>query len=204
MSGIAVGGYGPSERAGWNAVLGYGSGGPPALCPCIQSVLNSGPGEITIFFSQTMEENAAYSDPENYDIEPLPGYAGKIDITSIATQPDRVVIDFTGPVGAYLVTISNIQSQAGVVMCDEPGCNEAGFLVSQPGVVPQTVIRIFNTALGPIGLRQTTNPAPTIEDLMQQRAISQGVTMQVDIVLTRLAGSGINRNDATIAFTRLG
>lgn len=204
MSGIIVAGYGPSERAGWHAVLGYGAGGPPALCPCIQSVINSGAGEITIFFSQTMAENAAYSDPGNYVLTPLPGYSGHLSITGITTASDRVVIDFTGPGGAYLVTISNIQSQAGVVMCDEPGCNTAGFLVTQPGVVPQTIIRVFNTALGPIGLRQVTNPSPTIEDLMQQRAISQGVTMQVDNVMQRLAGSGINRNAATIAFTRLG
>lgn len=204
MSGIVVGGYGPSENAGWYAVLGYGSGAPQPLCPCIQSVINSGPGEITIFFSQTMEENAAYSDPENYDIEPLSGYAGQVSISGIATQPDRVVIDFVGSVGAYLLTISNIQSTAGVVMCDEPGCNRAGFLVTQAGVVPQTIIRVFDTALGPIGLRQITNPAPTIEDLMQQRAISQGVTMQVDLIMQRLTGAGINRNDATIAFTRLG
>lgn len=204
MSGIVVGGYGPSESAGWNSVLGYGGGAPQPLCPCIQSVINSGPGEITIFFSQTMAENAAYSDPENYDISPLPGYSGQVTITSIAPQPDRVVIDFTGATGAYFLAISNVQSQAGVVMCDEPGCNTAGFLITQAGVVPRTIIRVFNTALGPIGLRQVTNPAPTIEDLMQQRVISQGVTMQVDNVMQRLTGAGINRNDATIAFTRLG
>ena len=204
MSGIVVGGYGPSENAGWYAVLGYGSGAAQPLCPCIQSVQNSGAGQLTIFFSQTMDQNAAYSDPENYDIEPLPGYAGQVSITAIATQSDRVVIDFSGSAGAYLLTISNIQSLAGVVMCDEPGCNRAGFLITQAGAVPKTTIRVFNTALGPIGLRQVTNPSPTIEDLMQQRAISQGVTMQVDNVLNRLTGSGINRNASTIAFTRLG
>jgi hypothetical protein len=204
MSDIITGGMGGhgGGSAGWHAVFGYG--GHLEVPPlCLLRAENGRPGEICFFFSADIRADPACTDPRNYRIVPLPGYEDRpITLVSAERGSDRVCFTFTGGPGAYRVTVSNVTREVDGVLIDED-CDDVLIFIGKPGVVPVQMVRIFDTVLGPMGLRQINVGIQTVEDLLQQRVISQGVTAQLDNVIAELGPAGSTRDDSRIPFLRI-
>jgi hypothetical protein len=201
VSEIILGGWGwhGGGSAGWHVVWGYGGRfAPPGLC--LTHIENPSPGRLCVFFSAVVKPDAPCRDPRNYVITPLPGYEDHpITITGVDVGTDRVCLDF---IGGYSITVHDVRRNDNDVLIDE-ACNKLFFRIDKPGVAPRPRIRVFDTVLGPIGLRQVNVGIQTVEDLLQQRSISQGVTAQLSNIISELGPAGAVRDDSRIPFLRI-
>jgi hypothetical protein len=199
MTHFLIGGYGEGN---WFVIEGYG--GPPVLgAPRLLAALNVSPGILIAFFNEPMKQNAALTDLINYTVEPLPGYEDRpLVFTGVAAGPDRVQLSFIGGPGSYRLTVDNVIDLNEELVID-PLYKTALFIVRKPMQAPQTIVRVFDTIVGPMGLRQQTVGAQTIEDLLQQRAISQGVTAQLANIISTLGPSAVTRDTSRIPFSRI-
>jgi hypothetical protein len=201
MSEIIGGGFGGhgDGSAGWHAVFGYG--GHLNVAPRVTRAVNSGPGRVCLFFTEEMKHDPAFTTLTNYVVTPLPGYP-PLTLTGVfSVGPDRICFTFTGGPGAYKICAFNVRDEDDELLVD-PLHRCATFFVNQPGIVAQTFIRVFDTVLGPVGLRQVTSGVITVEDLLQQRMISQGVTAQLNQIMANLTPVGASRDSSRIPFLR--
>jgi len=207
MSEIIIGGWGGhgSGSAGWHAVFGYGGHAPPPPPArlCLLRIGNLRNGEICFFFNDDIRQDPACTDPRNYIVTPLPGYEDRpLTLITAIRGSDRVCFTFTGGPGAYRIEVNNVSRNSDGELIND-GCKALLVFIDKPGVKPVTRIRIFDTILGPIGLRQLDVGIQNVEDLLQQRSISQGVTLQLDNVIADLGPAGAVRDDSRIPFLRI-
>jgi hypothetical protein len=202
-SEIIIGGYGGhgSGSAGWDVVFGYG--GHTAVAPRVIRADVVRTGFLCLFFNESMKQDPSFMNLANYHIAPLPGYeAFPLTLTRLIPGTDRVCFDFVGGPGAYRICAFNVRDSDDDLLID-PDHRCAVFFVKAASVEQATFIRIFDTVLGPIGLRQELIGVMNVEDLMQQRTISQGVTAQLNQVIANLAPVGTPRDSDRIPFLRL-